>query len=100
MEEPIIGDLGQTAPCFLIVRTLWLLRKIAAGHHNGPFDVPQQQMMQGRIGKHEPESRKARSHRVSYAIAARHGQDHNRRRRTLEQHLFLTVDGAIPPNDV
>ena len=68
MEEPIIGNRGQTAPCILIVRALRLLREIAAGHDKRPVDVPQQQMVQGRIGKHEPESRIARSHGLGHVI--------------------------------
>jgi len=69
MEEPIIGNGGQTVPCFLIVSALRLLREIAAGHDERPVHVPQQQMVQGCIGQHESERWMLRRH----ALATRSG---------------------------
>jgi acylphosphatase len=100
MEEPIIGNGGQKARCFLIVSALWLLREIAAGHDKRPLNVPQQQMVQWRIGQHESESRKSRGHRLGHAIGAGGSQNHYRGSHTLEQRLLLTVDGAISADDV
>src|ERR1700730_15689244 len=100
MEEPIIGNSGQAAPCILIVRALWLLREIAAGHDKRPVNVPQQQMVQWRIGQHESESRVSRSHRLGHALGAGGRQNHYRGSRTLEQRLLLTVNGAIPADDL
>ena len=100
MEEPIIGNGGQTVPCFLIVRALRLLREIAAGHDKRPVHVPQQQMVQGCIGQHDSERRMSRRHRLGHATGAGGRQNHYRGRRALEQRLLLTVNGTIPADTV
>ena len=63
VDEKQIGDATQPVERLALVDADRLVGEIAARRHDGPADVPHQQMMERRVGQHHAEVRVARRHR-------------------------------------
>ncbi len=60
MDKQRVGQGGQAVKRLGIVTRNRLITQIARGHHQRP--ISHQEVMQGRVGQHDPEERIARSH--------------------------------------
>ncbi len=63
VEQDEVGDAGQALQRVLVAVGDRLVRDVAAGHHQRPARVAQQQVVERRVGQHHAEVRRGRRHR-------------------------------------
>jgi len=96
VEQEGVGDGPEARHRLVVPGGDRLVARVAARHHQRPADQLQQQLVQRRVGGHDPDAREARRHRRREGGARDPREQHDRALARAEQSVLVRPDHAQP----